>query len=749
MQYGWIVDKNGNHYFAKEDGSLYEGFVFNNQNYDGEYKDYFYEPTLAKSSLETLRYFYYLTPKSIPGMIEGEYGKYYFDEKGEGITGIIKNGEDEFLYIKGILQKNGLYEFEGDLYYVGNGSFYERGEIRKNIIITDIAISPYEKGKDYYFDEKGKGHESVGWITLEGQKYYLENGYIARGKTEIDNELYYFKPGTYNLQYGFIDEGAGYWYYADLESGVLKRNGYVTVDGVLYKATVDGLLYKVTNPYDKKLNELFEKGNGTERDPYIVTTPEQLLVVSDAWSYISKGLSGESDVDFLHFKLGKDVDLRDTKWNIRELRKTGLDGDGYTISNLLISNDDINIGNGYRLDSIGMFSKLSESAYLKNIKLEKCKIILDSDAYMLNVGSLVGEVLNGVGQISNIYVSGNINLLGQAKYNAGGVIGSVHGQFVSENNQVINNSSNTKFDHIYSHMEISGNNISGNIGGIIGNIYSGSISDSGNYGMLKLEGRTEGLLQIGGIAGSICWGDVNRCFNCADIRVSYPRFSNVIIGGVVGLGMEESSISNSINLSKEITGNSNGKYINSLGSIHSILGKRFKVMNLKQDDAKTNVLKEIQLYNNKTWNKAKINDLFIQNEIGPDLSNGEIVSGKMILNLLKAQENPNTFYVTPNIDFDMSEYEKPSEKPTDQNKPMTPVDEVNKPVVTPSVKDDSSFKGETVNLANRKVVKVDSVSTTRSPETGFAMKKSNSLFAGLMTVVGLGWIVSKKRKEKR
>ncbi len=102
----------------------------------------------------------------------------------------------------------------------------------------------------------------------------------------------------------------------------------------------------------------------------------------------------------------------------------------------------------------------------------------------------------------------------------------------------------------------------------------------------------------------------------------------------------------------------------------------------------------------------------------------------------------------------------PNEKPTDQNKPsdpekpsenkpMTPDDEVNKPVVTPSVKDDSSFKEETVNLANRKVVKVDSVSTTRSPETGFAMKKSNSLFAGLMTVVGLGWIVSKKRKEKR
>lgn len=93
---------------------------------------------------------------------------------------------------------------------------------------------------------------------------------------------------------------------------------------------------------------------------------------------------------------------------------------------------------------------------------------------------------------------------------------------------------------------------------------------------------------------------------------------------------------------------------------------------------------------------------------------------------------------------------KPSnpEKPS-ENKPMAPADEANKPVVTPISKDETSTNGETVNLTKRNVFKVDSVSTTRSPETGFAMKKSNSLFAGLMSVVGLGWIANKKRKEKR
>ncbi|TGY65652.1 hypothetical protein [Dubosiella muris] len=93
---------------------------------------------------------------------------------------------------------------------------------------------------------------------------------------------------------------------------------------------------------------------------------------------------------------------------------------------------------------------------------------------------------------------------------------------------------------------------------------------------------------------------------------------------------------------------------------------------------------------------------------------------------------------------------KPSnpEKPS-ENKPMTPAEEANKPVVTPISKEDTSTNGETVNLTKRNVFKIDSVSTTRSPETGFAVKKSNSLFAGLMSVVGLGWIANKKRKEKR
>ncbi len=99
---------------------------------------------------------------------------------------------------------------------------------------------------------------------------------------------------------------------------------------------------------------------------------------------------------------------------------------------------------------------------------------------------------------------------------------------------------------------------------------------------------------------------------------------------------------------------------------------------------------------------------------------------------------------------------KPNEKPTDQNKPsnpekpsenkpMTPVDEVNKPVVKPTVNEGNGTKVIPVKVETLRSVKEES-NAEHSPNTGIAVHKTSSMFTGFMSIIGLGFLARKKRK---
>lgn len=89
---------------------------------------------------------------------------------------------------------------------------------------------------------------------------------------------------------------------------------------------------------------------------------------------------------------------------------------------------------------------------------------------------------------------------------------------------------------------------------------------------------------------------------------------------------------------------------------------------------------------------------------------------------------------------------KPNEKPTDQNKPMTPAEEANKPVVKPTVNEGNETKVIPVK-AESTIEKVKGVSKKHSPETGIAIQKSSSMWMNILSLLGLGWIVHKKRNH--
>ena len=126
----------------------------------------------------------------------------------------------------------------------------------------------------------------------------------------------------------------------------------------------------------------FASGSGTEDDPWIITTAEQLENVRN---YLSD-----------HFKLGGDIDLNGTannQWTAigtKANQFTGtLDGDGHVIRGIYIDNN---------LDYQGLFGVIDDGATVKNLGIKE-SLVRGRDY----LGGLAGYV--GWGSIINCYAS--------------------------------------------------------------------------------------------------------------------------------------------------------------------------------------------------------------------------------------------------------------------------------------------------------------------------------------------------------
>ena len=143
----------------------------------------------------------------------------------------------------------------------------------------------------------------------------------------------------------------------------------------------------------------FEGGTGTKSDPYIIVNEEQLKAVnSNLSSYFKLGASFSLTQNESWFPLGSNA----------YRFSGGLDGDGYTISNLYID--------ASTTDELGLFGY--NTGYIKNLNLTNVNITGKN-----YVGALAGK---NYGKIDNVVVS-NVNVIGTANY-IGGMFGYSEGQ---------------------------------------------------------------------------------------------------------------------------------------------------------------------------------------------------------------------------------------------------------------------------------------------------------------------------------
>jgi hypothetical protein len=254
----------------------------------------------------------------------------------------------------------------------------------------------------------------------------------------------------------------------------------------------------------------FELGVGTEDDPYVIQTYDDLFKINA--------------VEFYYYELQSDI-YNDK--NIKIIESLGvfkgvLNGNGYAIHNLIIINSDNYSFSGDR--NFGLFNTLYEDSIITNLNLVDVDINVDYTGNYLLIGAIAG-VMNPDSRIDNVEVSGSMKV--KAKEGSiGGIVGL--GSYIT------NAYSNVSMEVTILENGLSVGGIAGEIAGTFNNVIA-----SGTIQLTRLIGSNESnnLHFMGGIAGSGN-GRISRGVNDTDIEYIInddPNYiDNISIGGIVG-----------------------------------------------------------------------------------------------------------------------------------------------------------------------------------------------------------------------
>lgn len=300
---------------------------------------------------------------------------------------------------------------------------------------------------------------------------------------------------------------------------------------------------------DLQANVDFASGSGTESDPYIITTAEQL---NNLRKYVG---SAYSDT---YFTLGNDIDLQtylsegNDGYNNGEFWEpigdilTGfyghLDGDNYSILN-------------YKSNKNGLFGTIQDGASIRNLTIigdESAPYTIESN--IGNVGMLVASVINN-SIVENCMAAGTVKST-DIYGNTGGLVGTVSQSSIS----------NSHFVGSVEGLE--------NVGGLVGFATRSDVS------FVSSQGNVQGNENVGGLIGKAFLGNVSNAFSTAAvigtgtgaggligenrttaITASYATGSvegNEDVGGLIGTlldaGIDNSYAIGSVNGDKNVGG---------------------------------------------------------------------------------------------------------------------------------------------------------------------------------------------------
>lgn len=270
--------------------------------------------------------------------------------------------------------------------------------------------------------------------------------------------------------------------------------------------------------------KLYSGGNGTEQDPYLISSVEDLFELSNEVEMNQNTYEGT------YFKMTADISLADAKsyrpigndWGRDKDDPTRIrpfsgvfDGDGHAIT-------DLNVEWADKMFS-GLFG-IVKNATIRNLTLSKSKIYGSAC-----LGGLVGVVMGSI-SMTNCHTTSDVTIWTN-KFYAGGLIG---GLLFPDN---------TKKSHIF--FCTNSATVKGELGGIGGLIGSAGLNNlfitrCGNYGNISDRNSS-----VGGIVAQVTKGTtIIDCFNVGSIEaLDTQNAENTHSGGIIGTAeLEEGRI---------------------------------------------------------------------------------------------------------------------------------------------------------------------------------------------------------------
>lgn len=175
----------------------------------------------------------------------------YFDKKkGYQVYNqwIEDNGDKYFVGEDGTVKKMEFVNVNGKTYYVKAD-----GKMAKDWIKVEdswyffnedgsMATSMWKKNKEKWHYLKGDGKSAVDWFAVEGKWYYFKDptAELQTGWFRADGS-WYCSDSDGSMKTGWAESSDG-WCYLDENTGKMKKNEWVTVDGNTYYFNVNGIM---------------------------------------------------------------------------------------------------------------------------------------------------------------------------------------------------------------------------------------------------------------------------------------------------------------------------------------------------------------------------------------------------------------------------------------------------------------------------------------------------------------------------
>ncbi len=291
---------------------------------------------------------------------------------------------------------------------------------------------------------------------------------------------------------------------------------------------------KVPEAFAPFSSSLGLKGSGTAADPYLVTNANDLEALANAVNHNAAYKDADGNVfTGAYFKQTADINMAEVlnhePVGVAKVAFNGhYDGQNHTISNLSQDRrDEFNAG---------MFGLTGENAEISNIKFVKPSVRSNKS----KVGVVVGE---NNGKVSNITVTAGY--VGSDAFYNGGIVGMNNGTGVVEHTaysgtvegeSMVGGVVGVNYNEInssWSDATINATAAKGSSGGVCGSASraTSSINDCYFTGVVT---DAYGNGDLGGIVGYYYLGTINRCWNGGQVNASFGQTHTGPTGGIVG-----------------------------------------------------------------------------------------------------------------------------------------------------------------------------------------------------------------------